>query len=86
MADAPRDALYPQDHVDARREFVEDRATQHDYDTRFHPPEKEWKSVEDGAKKRVDIPRLGIEGKINTVAPLESLEAHVGVRGYGWRR
>ena len=86
LAEEPREGMFPQDHVDARREFVEDRARQQDYETRFHPPEKEWKSVEDGARKKVNIPRLGIEGKINTVAPLESLEAHVGVRGYGWRR
>ena len=29
---------------------------------------------------------MALEGKVNSVAPLESLEAHVGVRGYGWRR
>ncbi|GMI06083.1 hypothetical protein TrLO_g2301 [Triparma laevis f. longispina] len=86
MVEEPRDGMFPQDHIDNRREFVEDRALQADYDTRFIPKEKEWKSIEDGGKKKMMIPKLPIEGKINEVAPLESLEAHVGVRGYGWRR
>ena len=86
MVEEPRDGMFPQDHVDNRREFVEDRFAQAEMDSRFIPKEKEWKSIEDGGRKKVAIPKLAIEGKINEVAPLESLEAHVGVRGYGWRR
>jgi len=82
----PMDDFFPQDHVDVRMNFVKDRAAHAAFDSRFHKKEGEWKSVEDGAKKQIEIPKLSLEGKINTVAPLESLEAHVGVRGYGWRR
>ena len=82
----PMDEFFPQDHVDVRKNFVKDRASQEAFDTRFHKKEGEWKSIEDGAKKQVNVPKLALEGKVNSVAPLESLEAHVGVRGYGWRR
>ncbi|GMI07606.1 hypothetical protein TrRE_jg2750 [Triparma retinervis] len=82
----PMDEFFPQDHVDVRKNFVKDRADQEAFDTRFHKKEGEWKSIEDGAKKKMNVPKLALEGKINAVAPLESLEAHVGVRGYGWRR
>ena len=85
-AERPGDDSFPQDHVDVRKNFVRDRAAEEAFNTRFHGNKGEWKSVEEGAKKKLEIPKLGIEGKINIAAPLESLEAHVGVRGYGWRR
>ena len=80
------EGLFPQDHVDVRKEFVLDRAEGEAIDKLYETKEQEWVSVEDGAKKKIQVPKLGIEGKINVAAPLDSLEAHVGVRGFGWRR
>jgi len=86
LMEGARDGLFPQDHVDNRSEFVRERNEQAAIDTEFVKVEEEWKAVEDGGVKKVAVPALPIEGKINSVAPIESLEAHVGVRGYGWRR
>ena len=86
LREDPKDEMFPQDHVDNRSDFVKERNEQFAIDGEFVQEEQEWKAVEDGGVKKTEVPRLAIEGKINQVAPIESLEAHVGVRGYGWRR
>jgi len=84
------DGLFPQDHVDVRKDFVKTRAEEAAIDTKYKSADEEWRGVEDGGgKKKFTVPKLAIGGRVNThhvEAPMDSLEAHVGVRGFGWKR